>query len=149
MTSSGNVLLVEDEPADVRLISRAFRKAGLEPPTHVGDGDAAVAYFARVLDAGSTESPPVPAVTLLDLKLPRKSGLEVLQWLRDQPLGRHMPVVILTSSREETDLRAAYDRGANSYLVKPVTAEALNQMVATLGLYWLRMNQRPTGEEQQ
>jgi CheY-like chemotaxis protein len=138
------VLLVEDEPADVLLISRAFRKAGLEPPTHIGDGEAAVAYMERALAARGDEPPPVPAVTLLDLKLPRKSGLEFLQWLRAQPSGRHMPVVVLTSSREEADLRAAYDRGANSYLVKPVTADALNQMVATLGLYWLRMNQRPS-----
>jgi CheY-like chemotaxis protein len=83
---------------------------------------------------------------LLDLKLPRKSGLEVLAWLRGHDTLRRLPVVVLTSSREAPDVRRAYDLGANSYLVKPVGFEALRQLVETLGLYWLTLNEPPDTE---
>jgi DNA-binding response OmpR family regulator len=119
------VLLVEDDRDDALLIRRAFRKAGLALPTHVEDGEAAVAYLARCA-IGDQSPSPLPALVLLDLKLPRKSGLEVLAWLRG--------------------LRRAYDLGANSYLVKPVGFEALRQLVETLGLYWLTLNEPPDTE---
>ena len=85
----------------------------------------------------------MPSLLLLDLKLPRRSGLEVLQWLEGQPQLQPMVVVVLTSSRENADLRRAYALGANSYLVKPVDFDDLLQMVKTLNLYWMRMNELP------
>jgi CheY-like chemotaxis protein len=137
------VLLVEDNRDDALLIRRAFRKAGLAAPAHVEDGEAAVAYLVH---AGADEDGApglLPGLVLLDLKLPRKSGLDVLAWLRVQDTLRRLPVVVLTSSRAAPDVRRAYDLGANSYLVKPVGFEALLQLVETLGLYWLTLNEPP------
>ena len=128
------VLLVEDNRDDALLMGRAFRKAGLAAPAHVEDGEAAVAYLAQAAASGDRAPGPLPGLVLLDLKLPRKSGLEVLEWLRAQDALRRLPVVVLTSSREAPDIRRAYDLGANSYLVKPVGFEALRQLVETLGL---------------
>lgn len=80
---------------------------------------------------------------MLDLKLPKRSGLEVLQWLRQQPGLKRLPVVVLTSSQDIADVKRAYDYGANSYLVKPVGSDPLLEMVKTLGLYWLVLNEKP------
>jgi CheY-like chemotaxis protein len=88
---------------------------------------------------------PRPALVLLDIKLPRRSGLEVLEWLRGEPNLRRLPVVMLTSSEESRDVARAYDLGANSYLTKPVDFEKLIQMVQVLGLYWTVWNQPPPG----
>jgi CheY-like chemotaxis protein len=137
------VLLVEDNRDDALLIRRAFRKARLAPPAHVEDGEAAVAYLVHAGADGDGAPGALPALVLLDLKLPRKSGLDVLAWLRAQDTLRRLPVVVLTSSREAPDVRRAYDLGANSYLVKPVGFEALLQLVETLGLYWLTLNEPP------
>jgi CheY-like chemotaxis protein len=136
------VLLVEDNCDDALLIRRAFRKAGLASPAHVVNGDAAVAYLSQAAE-GDQASTQLPGLVLLDLKLPRKSGLEVLAWLREHETLRRLPVVVLTSSREAPDVRRAYDLGANSYLVKPVGFEALRQLVEALGLYWLSLNEPP------
>ncbi|CAA9272627.1 MAG: hypothetical protein AVDCRST_MAG27-3196 [uncultured Craurococcus sp.] len=130
------VLLVEDNPDDAELITRAFRKAGLAVILeHVADGEAAVARLARA-DA------PAVGLVLLDLKLPLRSGFEVLGWIRDEAevAVRRIPVVVLTSSDQERDVRQAYDLGANSYLVKPVGAPALLDMARSLNGYWLRLN---------
>ncbi len=127
------VLLVEDNNDDAELIARAFRKAGLPVILErVADGDAAV----ERLNGG-----PVSLV-LLDLKLPLRSGFEVLGWMRGQAEAavRRIPVVVLTSSDQERDVRQAYDLGANSYLVKPVGAPALLDMARSLDGYWLRLN---------
>ncbi len=127
------VLLVEDNNDDAELIARAFRKAGLPVILErVADGDAAV----ERLNGG-----PVSLV-LLDLKLPLRSGFEVLGWMRGQAEAavRRIPVVVLTSSDQESDVRQAYDLGANSYLVKPVGAPALLDMARSLDGYWLRLN---------
>jgi CheY-like chemotaxis protein len=132
------ILLVEDNPDDILLMQRAFRKLNLLNPLHVvQDGEQAVAYLGR-----ATES---PALILLDLKLPRRSGLEVLEWLRGQPRLKRCPVVVLTSSTEAPDVQSAYDLGANSYLIKPVEFQAFLDMVGTLNLYWLVLNQ-PAGD---
>lgn len=133
------ILLVEDNPDDVLLMQRAFRKLNLLNPLHVvQDGEEAVAYLGRVAAS--------PALVLLDLKLPRRSGLEVLEWLRAQPRLKRCPVVVLTSSKEAPDVQAAYDLGANSYLIKPVEFQAFLDMVGTLNLYWLVLNQ-PAGDK--
>lgn len=141
------ILLVEDDPNDQLLIRRAFGKAKLVNPLRVvSDGDAAVAYLGGEGAYADRQAHPLPSLMLLDLKLPRRSGLEVLAWLRAQPapLGR-TPVVVLTSSREHDDVGRAYDLGANSYLVKPVDFEGLFEMIRTAGLYWTVLNEGPSG----
>jgi CheY-like chemotaxis protein len=132
---AGPILLVEDSEDDAELIGRAFQKAHIANPLeHAPDGDAAI----RALEARAGD---LPVLVLLDLKLPRRSGFEVLEWIRGNPTTRRLPVVVLTSSRQTTDVDRAYDLGANSYLVKPVKSDALVEMVRTLNLYWLVMNE--------
>ncbi len=134
------VLLVEDYPDDARLISRAFRKLDLDAPVHrVVDGEQAVA----ALSEAAANSGSMPILVLLDLKLPRRSGFEVLEWMKQHELIRRIPVVVLTSSREHVDLQRAYDLGANSYLVKPVRPGALNSIARLISEYWLSLNERP------
>ena len=138
------ILLVEDDPNDVFLIQRAFRKANLANPIQVmNDGEAAVQYLSGQEPYADRDRYPLPMLMLLDLKLPRRSGLEVLEWLKQQPKLKRVPVVVLTSSREHTDLNRAYDLGANSYLVKPVAFDSLLNMVQTLNQYWLIINESP------
>lgn len=139
------ILVVEDRPADVLLIRRAFMKAQIGNPMQVvSDGEEAVAYLSGAGAFADRQKHPLPALLLLDLKLPRKSGLEVLTWLRAQPEIRRLPVVVLTSSKETSDVNRAYELGANSYLLKPVTFESLLDMIKTLRLYWIEMNELPT-----
>lgn len=138
------ILLVEDDPNDVFLIQRAFGKANLANPIQVmKDGEAAVLYLSGQEPYADRDRYPLPMLMLLDLKLPRRSGLEVLEWLKQQPKLKRVPVVVLTSSREHTDLNRAYDLGANSYLVKPVAFDSLLNMVQTLNQYWLIINESP------
>lgn len=131
------VLLVEDDPDDAHLLRRAFRRVR---PTlrleHLADGEQAVARLAD-------EDASLPSVVLLDLKLPRMSGFEVLGWIRADRRVRRVPVVVLTSSRLHNDVGRAYDLGANSYLVKPTASEALVAMMADVDRYWLCANELP------
>jgi len=145
MTGSGTaILLVEDDANDVILIRRAFAKAEIKNPVYtVEDGDAAVAYLAGEGTYANRGDHPLPGVVLLDLKLPRRSGLEVLEWVRQSPTLRRLPVVVLTSSRESADVNRAYDLGANSYLVKPVGFDALTDLVRILQGYWVGWNEKP------
>src|SRR4051812_37277295 len=116
------VLLAEDNPDDVFLVKRAFRKSFGDVGLHVvPDGEAAIAYLRREPPYDDAAKCPVPSLLLLDLKLPRLSGFEVLAWLREQHVLKRLPVVVLTSSRDRGDVDRAYDLGANSYLVKPVS----------------------------
>jgi CheY-like chemotaxis protein len=139
------ILMVEDRPADVLLIRRAFGKANIKNPLQViGNGEDAIAYLAGTGAFTDRDASPLPCLILLDLKLPRKSGLEVLSWLRAQPELKRLPVIVLTSSKETSDVNRAYELGANSYLVKPVMFDTLLGMITTLGLYWLTMNESPT-----
>ena len=139
-----SLLLIEDDPNDVALFRRAARKVDRSEEILVAeDGEAAV----RILEARAEQLPAeaneLPWMILLDLKMPRKSGLEVLQWLRGQPRLRHLPVIIFTSSRESSDIARAYELGANSYLVKPVSFDQLKEMVRVLYHYWLDLNEIP------
>jgi CheY-like chemotaxis protein len=139
------ILLVEDNPADILLIQRAFRQADL---SHISlqivrDGDAAVLYLSGEREYLDRERYPLPILMLLDLKLPRRSGHEVLEWLRQQPDLKRLPVIMLTSSREVFDVNQAYELGVNSYLVKPIGFAALVEMLKTLNLYWLMLNEPP------
>ena len=110
--------------------------------TVVHDGVAALEHLRR-LASGAPSGPPLPAVVLLDLKLPRMDGLETLQQLRADPRLRRLPVVILTSSKEEQDIVKSYDLGANSYVRKPVDFEQFSAAIRQLGLYWLVLNEPP------
>ena len=138
------ILLVEDSPDDALLIQRAFRKANLANPVQlVRDGEEAVAYLSGAPPYEDRTRFPLPVFMLLDLKLPRRSGLEVLAWVRQESVVKRLPVVVLTSSRESVDVNRAYDLGVNSYLTKPVGFEALLEMVKNVNLYWLVLNEHP------
>jgi CheY-like chemotaxis protein len=141
-----SLLLIEDDPNDVALFRRAARKAGLAVEIlNAEDGDAAVQFLETRAGETADETPGIPWIVLLDLKMPRKSGLEVLKWLRGQPRLRRLPVIIFTSSRESSDIARAYDLGANSYLVKPVSFDQLKEMVRDVNHYWLELNENPQG----
>ncbi len=135
-----DVLVVEDNPDDVELTLRALRRMHLTNPVRVArDGVEAL----EVLLGDGTTRPPLPRVVLLDLKLPRVGGLEVLARLRQEERTRTLPVVVLTSSREEPDVKQAYALGVNSYVVKPVEFEKFVDAVGRVGQYWLLLNLPP------
>lgn len=141
--ATGTILLVEDDPNDVLLIRRALRRATIPNPIEVvSDGEAAVAYLAGRGTYADRTAHPLPALMLLDLKLPRRSGFEVLEWLRQQPGLRRLRVVVFTSSGLAADIRRAYELGANSYLVKPLEFDALQDMLQALGAYWLTLSEK-------
>jgi len=134
------ILHVEDNPDDVMLMNLAFSRAGIGARLHVvNDGDEAIAALENSAQAGG--APPV--CVLLDVKLPRVSGLEVLAWIRNQPRLKRLPVILLTSSSQTTDINRAYDLGANSFLVKPPDLDSLTQLVKTVAHYWVQTNVRP------
>ena len=139
------ILLAEDDPNDVLLIQRALQRSNIVNTLQVvRDGADAVAYLNGDLQYGDRERYPLPVLLLMDLKMPRKSGLEVLEWLRQQTGGlRRLPVVVLTSSNQSLDINRAYDLGANSYLVKPAGFDSLLELVKNLDMYWLILNEKP------
>ena len=135
-----DVLVVEDNPDDVELTLRALKRMHLTNPVRVArDGVEAL----EILLGDGTTRPPLPRVVLLDLKLPRVGGLEVLARLREEERTRTLPVVVLTSSREEPDVKKAYALGVNSYVVKPVEFEKFVDAVGKVGQYWLLLNLPP------
>jgi CheY-like chemotaxis protein len=133
------ILLVEDNPMDLDLTLRAFNKKKFSNTIQIArDGEEALAYFAR-WEAGEA----LPAVILLDINLPKVNGLEVLQKLKEHPVFRRIPVVVLTSSRENSDLNTAYDLGVNSYIEKPVSFSKFIEVAEHIELYWCLLNERP------
>jgi two-component system response regulator len=138
------ILLVEDNPNDVELMLHAFRKHNLSNRIHVvRDGVEALEFVFGTDAVAHHSAEPSPKVILLDLKLPKVDGLEVLRRLKTDPRTRAIPVVMLTSSREERDIVESYQLGVNSYIVKPVDFGQLVESVQQLGLYWLLLNQPP------
>ncbi len=138
-TLSRPILLVEDNPMGVDLSKRAFAQRKLINPIEVArDGEEALAYLPR-WEAGE----PLPAVILLDLKLPKVSGLEILRSIKTHPQFRAIPVVVLTSSAKDHDVQAAYELGANSYIVKPVDFDKFIEVAAHIELYWTVLNMPP------
>lgn len=135
------ILIIEDNPNDAELTLRALRKQNLaNNVVHLHDGVEALDFlFGKGKYVSRTVS-NVPKVILLDLKMPKINGLEVLEKIKADPLTRAIPVVILTSSAEDPDIKKAYDLGANSYIVKPVEFNKFSQTVADLGLYWMVIN---------
>jgi CheY-like chemotaxis protein len=142
MTTPPSLLLVEDNPMDVDLALRAFRRRKLINRIDVArDGEEALAWLPR-WEAGE----PPPAVILLDLKLPRVSGLEVLRQLKTHPTFRRIPVVVLTTSAESSDVKTAYELGVNSYIVKPVDFDKFVEVATHIDLYWSVLNRSPASE---
>ena len=134
------IMLIEDDPDDRDLTIRALRKNNvLNPVTVASNGAEAL----TMLLGNDHRDQGNPALILLDLKLPKVDGLEVLRRIRADQRTRLIPVLVLTSSRQEEDLRAAYDLGANGYVRKPVTFSEFSEVVHTIGLFWLLLNQPP------
>jgi CheY-like chemotaxis protein len=136
------ILLVEDNPDDAELTITALQRKHLANAlVHVEDGEEALEFLfaeGRFIERKGLKQ---PRLMLLDLKMPKISGLEVLQRIKSNPATASIPVVVLTSSKEEPDIRKAYELGANSYIVKPVTFEKFVDVVTSVGVYWLVLNQ--------
>jgi two-component system, response regulator len=138
------ILLVEDNPDDEALALRALKKNNITNEVVVArDGAEALDYLLGAGSRAGNGTPVLPQVVLLDLKLPKVDGLEVLRRLRADQRTKLLPIVILTSSNEEQDLLKGYDFGANSYVLKPVDFGQFTEAVRQLGLYWLLLNERP------
>ena len=149
MSNSRDILLVEDNPDDAEMTARAFKKVNLvHTLVHVVDGQEALDYMfgsGRFKDRDISNQ---PKVILLDIKMPRLDGIEVLRVLKTNELTKNIPVVIMTSSGEENDLVTSYSLGVNSYVIKPVNFESFAKAVSELGLYWLLVNQTPDNRSQ-
>lgn len=147
MTRSRTILLVEDNPDDVLLTLRAFERSRVVNEIVVAqDGEEALDYlFARGKHTGRNPT-VMPEVVLLDLKLPKVDGLEVLRRMRADERTRRLPVVVLTSSGEERDMISSYDLGANSFVRKPVDFDEFVEAAHQLGLYWLVLNEPPPSD---
>lgn len=138
------ILLVEDSPQDLELTLRALRKSNLANRIHVArDGAEALDFIFCEGPHASRRIEDCPRMILLDLKLPKVDGLEVLQKLKGDPRTRSIPVVVLTSSKEQSDVVRSYELGVNSFIVKPVDFEGFTAAVQEVGLYWLLLNQPP------
>lgn len=138
------ILMAEDDDNDVFFLERAFKQAEISNPLRrVKDGEEAIAYLRGDGPYADREKFPLPRFMLLDLKMPRRNGFEVIAWTRQQPGLKRLPIAILTSSKEEPDINHAYDAGANTYLVKPVKFEDLVETIKTLGTFWLMLAKTP------
>jgi len=138
------ILLVEDNPNDEELTLRALRKANIANEVAIArDGQEALDFLFGTGKYAGRELPSMPAVVLLDLKLPKLDGIDVLQRIRADPRTRLVPVVILTSSSEDEDMVRSYQSGANSYVRKPIEFSAFANAVTQLGMYWVLINQIP------
>ena len=139
-----SILLVEDNPDDVKLTLHALKECNIaNKVVVVSDGVEALDYLFGTGAYANRDLNDRPAVVLLDLKLPKVDGLEVLRRIRADHHGKRQPVVVLTSSKEEQDVVASYDLGANSYILKPVDFDRFIEAVRQLGLYWLLLNEPP------
>ena len=137
-TSDHGILLVEDDANEIFLVRRAFQKANLSNPLQVArDGQEAVDYLSRRGAFANTPPAPQPVLMLLDLKMPRKNGFEVIEWVRGQPDLQQMVVVVFSSSDLPADVNRAYDLGANTYVVKPADFEELVRVIKFLEDSWL------------
>ena len=143
MTNPPTILVIEDEDDSVVLLEAAFRRAQFTHPVHrVSHGALAIEYLTNAITP-KKKSVPLPVLILLDLKLPLVSGIEVLKWIRAHPTLNSLIVIIFTSSTEPDDIAEAYRPGANSYLVKPTSLNALTELASGLRSYWLRLNVPP------
>lgn len=138
------ILLAEDNEDHVFLIRRAFRQGGLCNPLFVvSDGEQAIAYLKGDGKFANRDEFPLPALLLLDLKMPHKNGFEVLEWVRQQPGLSSLRIVVLTTSEEQRDINRAYQMGANSFLLKPVNIEDFFRLTEAIKGYWMWMSEAP------
>ena len=143
MTGPVTILHVEDDSNDALLFQHACQKAGVSCNLQVvSDGDEAIAYLRGDTRFCDRQQHPLPGLVLLDLKMPRVSGFDVLSWIRNEMSYKRLPVVVLTSSNHDADVERAYDNGANSYLVKPVDFNRLVDLVKSLHHYWFALNEQ-------
>ncbi len=144
MTETEPILLAEDNEDHILLMRHAFKHSGLRNPLHVvQDGDEAVAYLEGSGKYANRSEYPLPTLLLLDLKMPRRNGFEVLQWIRRHPSLGSLRIVVLTSSEEMKDVNRAYALGANSFLVKPSDFRDFVEMSKSIQNYWLWMSRTP------
>lgn len=144
MMQSADVLLVEDNPNDAEMTMRALMKNNVvNSITHLSDGAQALDYLFRQGEYAGRTPGHNPKLILLDLKMPKVDGIEVLRKIKENEDLRTIPVVVLTSSNQDPDIRICYSLGVNSYVVKPVAFEAFIKAISGLGLYWLITNQPP------
>jgi two-component system response regulator len=142
MSTEVQILLVEDNSSDAEMTIAALKKNGLANKLlHVKDGAAALDYIFAEGKYTGRQAEDTPRVVLLDLKMPKVNGLEVLQKIRADDRTKRIPVVVLTSSKEDPDIHKCYDLGANSYVVKPVEFDKFQKAISDLGLYWMIVNQ--------
>lgn len=138
------ILLVEDNPNDAEMTIRALKKSHLANKiVHLKDGAEALDFFFGKGQFSGRDIANKPKVVLLDLKMPRVDGMEVLQKVKSDERTKMIPIVVLTSSKEDPDIQACYDLGVNSYIVKPVGFESFMKAVSELGMYWMLLNQSP------
>ncbi len=144
LNKPGTILVAEDDPTDAFFLQRAFAKGGIPVELHfVRDGQEAIDYLRGEPPFDARSAHPLPSLLLLDLKMPRLNGFDVLNWLKRQPGLKRLSVVIFSSSEESEDINKSYDLGANSYLVKPHAMEDLAKIVERLEKYWFEVNRHP------
>jgi len=142
-TRAHPILVVEDNPMDLDLTLQAFEEHGvIRPIESCRDGEEAIDYIEAHGDPADSQ---LPVLVLLDLRLPKVDGIDVLQRARAHPVWKQIPFIVMTTSRERTDISAAYERGANSYIVKPVDFATFADIVKTIKMYWLLTNEPPFG----
>lgn len=138
------ILLVEDEPAHAEIVKRNFENSRiLNRMYHVSDGQEALDYLYQRDAYSQPDTAPRPGLILLDLRLPKVDGLEVLKIIKNDPSLQSIPVVVLTTSNAETDIAKAYNSSANSYLVKPVDFQQFSKLLEAIGYYWVAWNRSP------
>lgn len=144
MSGSRPILYAEDDENDVFFMQRAFKQAGVVNPLRtVPDGKHVIDYLEGREPYANRLENPMPCLILLDLSMPGKSGMDVLKWVRSQPFTSALPVIVLTSSNQESDIQRAYVLGANGYLIKPGRPDELQLMVKGVSDYWLSHNRTP------
>jgi len=144
MTEKPDIILVEDSASDAELTIRALRKNNIiNQLVHLEDGEEALEFIFAIGKYADRSIDDLPKVILLDLKMPKISGLEVLRKIKSDERTKSIPIVLLTSSKEENDIVDAYQLGVNSYIVKPMEFENFVKVVSDIGLYWLLVNQPP------
>ena len=144
MKSDRSFLVAEDDENDVFFLQRAFQQAKIENPLHVvRDGQEAIDYLSGAGKFSDRNLYPLPHLFILDLKMPRKTGLDVLRWLHEQPELGCLPVLVLSSSAQRTDIDKAYELGANAFVVKPASLEKRVELAKLIGAFWLEFNEGP------